>query len=154
MKGALLLFSCWDVTLFLKKKNVKKYQRPASFSPFLLLVSQHVSKEDRIFKLFFISKIFRERCTVIVWYIYTCIILVSVSGKVVLGSCLPLRGSWKYMSFWHVRDTNLIIIYVFPNCSSLLHPPILIKMFDQATILWSEGNFWLEYFWETQNQCL
>lgn len=64
------------------------------------------------------------------------------TGKVVLGSCLPVYGNWRDRNFWHVRDMSLIVLYAFPNSSCLLHLPTLTEAFGHAANLGFEANFW------------
>lgn len=149
MKGALLLFSCWDVTLFLKKK--KKKQAPASFLFPLIHVSQHVFKESKIFKLILNVKIFRERGRVISlihvhMYCYSPCLWGAAACLYAVVDEVGAFGTW---------GTNFItILYVFLNCSSLFLSSTPTEIFGQAKNPGFEVNFlWLEILGKSRNQC-
>lgn len=74
------------------------------------------------------------------------------TGKVVLGSCFPVYGSWKDGSFWHARDMNLIIWSAFPKSPSLLHLPPSLKCLVKLQIL--DLRQTSRIFWETRHWCL
>lgn len=148
MKGALLLFSCWDVTLFLKKKKKNRLQLP-SYSPFIH-VSQHVFKESKIFKLILIVKIFRERGRVISlihvhMYCYSPCLWGATCLYIVVDE-VGAFGTWG--------TSFITILYVFLNCSSLFLSSTPPEIFGQAKNPGFEVNFlWLEILGKSRNQC-
>lgn len=139
MKGALLLFSCWDVTLFLKKKKKNRLQLP-SYSPFIH-VSQHVFKESKIFKLILIVKIFRERGRVISlihvhMYCYSPCLWGATCLYIVVDE-VGAFGTWG--------TSFITILYVFLNCSSLFLSSTPLKSLVKPKIL---DLRWTSYDWK------